>query len=64
MYHSWACPLWLTSVWQFMSRIGLNITMSQAWLPPNPTGNGVNLMKYFISQKFSKKQLQQLNHCL
>jgi len=38
-YHSWACPSWLTSVWQFMSGIGLTLNVTQAWLPQIPSAS-------------------------
>jgi hypothetical protein len=62
-YPSWACSSWLTSVWPFMSGIGLTINVAQAWLPPTPSGNDMNLMDYFTSRSFSLKQLKRLNCC-
>jgi hypothetical protein len=63
VYHHWACPSWLTSVWQFASKLQLKITMVNAWLPPKPMDNDLNIMEYFISQKFLPKQLIRLNRC-
>jgi hypothetical protein len=63
VYHHWACPSWLTSVWLFLHKVHTTITISEAWLPPIPKGNNLNLMEYFVSQKFSPKQLIRLNQC-
>jgi hypothetical protein len=63
VYHHWACPSWLTSVWLFLCKLQLNITMVKAWLPPKPTGNDLNIMEYFVSQRFPPQQLIRLNRC-
>jgi hypothetical protein len=30
VYHHWACPSWLTSIWQFMDNLKIKISMEQA----------------------------------
>lgn len=57
------CPSWLTSVWQFMSKFHLSITMRDAWLPSSLEPGDVNLMEYFVSRSFFAKQLASLNRC-
>jgi hypothetical protein len=63
LHHHWACPSWLKSVWLFLHKLHININMVKTWLPPKPSGNDLNLMEYFISQRFSPKQLIRLNQC-
>jgi hypothetical protein len=55
--HHWACKSWFTSVWWFLDKLHLTITMHQAWIPPSLQGHDVNLMDYFILQQLPLKHL-------
>jgi hypothetical protein len=63
VHHHWACSSWLTSVWHFMRKLNLTIVIKNIWLPPQPVGNDINLMEYFVARQFSSLELSRLNRC-
>jgi len=62
-YHHWVCPSWFTSLWYFMDKLQLQVTIKKAWIPPTADTSNVNLMNYFVSQGLSRKSLQSVNRC-
>jgi len=54
---------WFTLLWKFLHKLQLKLHITQAWLPPIPNGNDINLMDYSLSRGHTPNQLQSLNRC-
>jgi hypothetical protein len=54
---------WLTSLWQFFSRINFVITVKDQWLPLFQRNQDVMLLDFFVSLKYKPKGLKILNQC-
>jgi hypothetical protein len=62
-YNSLADKTWFTSVWRFSDKLGITLSITNAWLPPAPQGQDVNLMEYFSSQNIHPSHLKSINRC-
>jgi hypothetical protein len=62
-YERWLDHNWLTSLWCFISKIKLKITVKRQWKPSLPRENDVFLMDSFITHGYKKVELQLLNQC-
>jgi len=62
-YERWLDHNWLTSLWCFISKIKLKITVKRQWKPSLPRENDVFLMDSFVTHGYKKVELQLLNQC-
>jgi hypothetical protein len=62
-YGKWIEHSWLTSLWQFVSRVRFTLKIKRAWYPHLPRSNDVMLMDYFLSLNYKPQQLESLNRC-
>jgi hypothetical protein len=62
-YVSWIDSCWLVSFWVFLSRLQIQVHLTQHWLPVISWQNDMVLMDHFITQGYSAAALGTLNRC-
>ncbi len=62
-YQKWVEPVWLMSLWAFLTKTKYQIKIKQEWLPSRPRYNDHSLMDHFMKLGFSDTQLGILNRC-
>ncbi len=60
--YSWVEKGWITSLWEFMSKVKLTFSYPSAWLPPLQRQEDTFLMDCFNCLKLPHKELEELNH--
>jgi hypothetical protein len=63
IYHRWTDSIWLSSLWAFLSKVKLHISVSNHWIPELSRHHDVVLMDYFVAEEFSASALGTLNRC-
>jgi hypothetical protein len=60
---SWMETGWISSLWEFSSKINLTFSYPSAWQPPLPRQEDIFLTDFFIRQNLPHKELDVLNRC-
>jgi len=61
--YSWVEAGWVTSLWDFVSKVNLTFSYPLAWCPPLPRQGDMFLMDFFVDLNLPHKELAILNHC-
>ncbi len=60
-YSSWLDPGWITSLWKFLHKTSLKITVLDQWAPTQPRHSDITLMDYFVSLSLCRSDLVAVN---
>ncbi len=63
IYYTWIGQSWLSSIWQWVSRVNFKISVQRACTPKLQQRNDRMLMDIFIELKYYPKEMNNLNKC-
>ncbi len=62
-YAKWIDRVWLTSVWQYISQLKLELDIEDQWTPKTYRVHDIMVMDSLLQLNFSPKSVKQINSC-